>query len=316
MLCAVIAAFPTTAAGRHDDIVLPERLPFALVHAACLAALWTGVTREALAIGAALYVARMLGVTAGYHRYFSHRSFKTSRAFQFVLAWLAQTSGQKSVLWWAAIHRHHHRHSDTEDDVHSPRQRGILYAHVGWIFDARHRTPTLRTVPDFAKYPELRFLDRYPLLPACLLAVLTFAAAGAPGLVVGFFWSTVALYHGTFAINSLAHVSGTRRFDTRDDSRNNLPLALITLGEGWHNNHHACPRAARQGFRWCEPDPTWWFLAVLARCGLVWDLAAAPEALRRNEPLRTDGLRDRIGRLQGAPRDRSSAGAGVGLRST
>ncbi len=204
-----LAAVSTRSPAFHDDIIYPGTIPFVLVHLACLAAIWTGITWTVVAIGAFLYVVRMFAVTGGYHRYFSHRSFKTSRWFQFVLAWLAQSSTQKNVLWWAAIHRHHHRHSDTEDDVHSPRHRGFWYAHFGWIFDRRYDHTDSAAVPDIARYPELRFLQRFEQLPSILLAVTTFVVAGWPGLVVGFFWSTVLLYHGTFFINSLAHVHGT-----------------------------------------------------------------------------------------------------------
>jgi stearoyl-CoA desaturase (delta-9 desaturase) len=244
----------------HDDIIYPHTIPFVLVHLACLGALWTGVTVQALAVCAVLYVVRMFGVTAGYHRYFSHRSFKTSRAGQFVLAWLAQSSAQRGAMWWAAVHRHHHLHSDTEDDVHSPRHRGFLYSHVGWVFDRRHEDTDVEAVPDLARYPEMRWLDRFQLVPAIVLGVACFALGGWGMLVVGFFWSTVLLYHGTFFINSLAHVHGSQRYVTGDDSRNNWWLALITLGEGWHNNHHAYQRSTRQGFRWYEIDPTYFAL--------------------------------------------------------
>ena len=215
----------------HDDIIYPSTIPFILVHLACLGAIWTGVSMKALVVCLLLYVVRMFGVTAGYHRYFSHRSFKTSRAGQFVLAWLAQSSAQRGALWWAAVHRHHHLHSDTEEDAHSPRHRGFLYSHVGWVFDRRHAETETEAVPDLARYPEMRWLDRFQLVPAVLLGVACFLLGGWGMLVVGFFWSTVLLYHGTFFINSLAHVTGTQRYVTGDDSRNNWWLALITLGE-------------------------------------------------------------------------------------
>lgn len=267
----------------HDDIIYPAAIPFILVHLACFAAIWTGVTRGALITCVALYVARMFGTTAGYHRYFSHRSFKTSRAFQFVLAFLAQSSAQRGVLWWSAKHRHHHRHSDTELDVHSPRMRGFLYSHVGWIFTPQHAETDFDAVPDLTKYPELVWLDRHPYLPATVLAVACFLLGSWPGLVVGFFWSTVLLYHGTFFINSLAHVHGKQRYVTGDDSRNNWWLALITLGEGWHNNHHAYQRSTRQGFRWYEIDLTFYVLTVLSWLRIVWDLGTPPQDVVRNE---------------------------------
>jgi stearoyl-CoA desaturase (delta-9 desaturase) len=270
-------------ASHSDDIIYPSTVPFLLVHLACLGAIWTGVTPGALLAMVALYVVRMWGVTAGYHRYFSHRSFKTSRWFQFVLAFLAQSTTQKSVLWWGALHRHHHRHSDTPEDIHSPRQDGFWYAHMGWIFSRRNDQADLSAVPDLTRYPELRFLHRFEQLPAVVLAVACYALGGWTGLVVGFFWSTVLLYHGTFFINSLAHVHGRVRYVTGDDSRNNWWLAIITLGEGWHNNHHAYQRSVRQGFRWYEFDPTWYVLEALSWLGVVWELGAPPADVVRNE---------------------------------
>jgi stearoyl-CoA desaturase (Delta-9 desaturase) len=267
----------------HDDIVYPQVIPFLLVHAACFAALWTGVTWEAVLLGIVLYWLRMFGITAGYHRYFSHRSYATSRVFQFILACLAQSSAQKSVLWWAAKHRHHHLFSDTEHDVHSPRHTGFLFAHVGWIFARKHDTVDLVKVGDITKYPELMWLHKYELLPAAVLAVTSFLIAGWTGLVVGFFWSTVAVYHATFCINSLAHVHGSKRYVTGDDSRNNWLLAFFTMGEGWHNNHHAYQASVRQGFRWWEIDPTFYIIKALSWLGVVWDLKSPPEAVLRNE---------------------------------
>ncbi|MCC7274899.1 MAG: fatty acid desaturase [Alphaproteobacteria bacterium] len=273
----------TAGDGAHDDIVYPSAIPFVLVHLACLAAVWTGVTWQSLAIAAALYWLRMFAVCAGYHRYFSHRAYATGRVFRFVLAFLAQSSTQKSVLWWAAKHRHHHLHSDTAEDVHSPRRKGFVYAHVGWIFARKHDATDLARVADLARHRELLWLHRFEQVPGLALAVLCYLVAGWPGLVVGFFWSTVLLYHATFCINSLAHVHGSRRYVTGDDSRNNWLLALLTLGEGWHNTHHAYQSCVRQGFRWWEVDPTYYVLLGLARLRVVRDLKAPPAAVLRNE---------------------------------
>jgi stearoyl-CoA desaturase (delta-9 desaturase) len=270
-------------ADTHDDIVYPSAIPFVLLHVASFAAIWTGVTWQAVAIGVTLYWLRMFAIGAGYHRYFSHRSYATSRVFQFVLAFLAQTTAQKSILWWAAKHRHHHLFSDTEHDVHSPRHTGFLYSHVGWIFAKRHDETNLVKVADFARYPELMFLHRFELLPAVVLAGIAFLIGGWSGLVVGFVWSTVAVYHGTFCINSLAHVRGSKRYVTGDDSRNNWLLALFTMGEGWHNNHHAYQSSARQGFRWWEVDPTYYILKGLSYLGVVWDVKTPPQAVLNNE---------------------------------
>ncbi len=247
--------------GDGDDIIYPAALPFVLIHLACIAAIWSGITWQAIALCVALYWLRIFAIGAGYHRYFSHRSYSTGRVFQFVLGFLAQSSAQKSILWWAAKHRHHHLHSDTERDVHSPRHKGFLYSHVGWIFARQHDTVDPMKVADFARYPELMLLHKYELVPPVALGGLCLLLGGWSGLVVGFVWSTLLLYHATFCINSLAHVRGSRRYLTGDDSRNNWLLALLTWGEGWHNNHHAYQSSARQGFRWWEIDPTFYISA-------------------------------------------------------
>jgi stearoyl-CoA desaturase (delta-9 desaturase) len=267
----------------RDDIMYPSAIPFVLVHLGCIAAIWSGVTWTALALCATLYALRMFAVVAGYHRYFSHRAFATSRALQLVLAILAQSSAQKSVLWWAAKHRHHHVHSDTDEDVHSPRRKGFLYSHVGWIFDRKHDQADLAKVADLARWPELRWLHKFELLPPVVLGLLCLLIAGWSGLVVGFLWSTVLVYHATFCINSLAHVSGSRRYVTGDDSRNNWLLAILTLGEGWHNNHHAFQSSVRQGFRWWEVDAAYYVLKGMSWAGLIWDLKTPPAHVLRNE---------------------------------
>ena len=269
--------------GRHDDIIYPSAIPFTLVHVACIAAIWSGITWQSLVLCVAMYWLRIFAIGAGYHRYFSHRAYATGRVFQFVLAFLAQSSAQKSVLWWAAKHRHHHLHSDTEDDVHSPRHTGFWYSHLGWIFARRHAKTDLTKVADLARYRDLVLLHKCELVPAVAAGALCFWIAGWPGLVVGFFWSTVLLYHATFCINSLAHVRGSKRYVTGDDSRNNWLLAFFTMGEGWHNNHHAYQSSVRQGFRWWEIDGTFHILKLLSFVGLVWDLKTPPQAVRRNE---------------------------------
>lgn len=271
------------AVAAADDIVYPSAIPFILVHVACIGAIWSGISWEALAICIANYWLRIFAIGAGYHRFFSHRSYSTSRVFQFLLAIAAQTTAQKSVLWWAAMHRHHHLHSDTENDGHSPRHKGFLYSHIGWIFARRNDSVDLGNVADLARFPELRFLHKFEVVPALALAAVCFFVAGWSGLVVGFFWSTVLVYHATFCINSLAHVSGSTRYVTGDDSRNNWLLALFTMGEGWHNNHHAFQSSARQGFRWWEIDPTFYFLQALSWVGVVWDLKTPPDRVLSNE---------------------------------
>lgn len=252
-------------------------IPFVGMHAACLGVIWVGWSWGAVSVALALYLVRMFAITGFYHRYFSHRAFKTSRVTQFAFALLGASAVQRGPLWWAAHHRKHHRHSDTEEDVHSPRHHGFWWSHMGWITSPANFATDLEAVPDLAQYPELRFLDRFDILVPIVLAVTLFVVGGWQWLVWGFFVSTVVLFHCTCFINSLAHVLGRRRYQTGDDSRNSLLLALVTLGEGWHNNHHRFPGAARQGFFWWEVDLTYYALQILQRFRLVWDLRPVPQ---------------------------------------
>jgi stearoyl-CoA desaturase (delta-9 desaturase) len=241
---------------------------------------WSGF---AIALG--LYYVRMFFITAGYHRYFSHRSFKTSRVFQFVLAWAAESTAQKGVLWWAGHHRRHHKYSDHEGDIHSVKLDGFWWSHVGWIVgsDPEFDEPDLEHVKDLARYPELRWLQKYNMLPPVLLAGAMFLLGGWHLLLWGFLVSTVMAWHGSFSINSLAHLIGRRRYQTTDESRNSLMLALITLGEGWHNNHHHYMTSANQGWRWYEIDVSYYVLRVLGWMGLVWDIRVPPAHVVRGE---------------------------------
>jgi stearoyl-CoA desaturase (delta-9 desaturase) len=260
-----------------DRIAWSRSLPFLAVHAVALATPFVvPVEGRWIALALALYSVRMFAITAGYHRYFSHRAFKTSRLFQFVLGWLGASSAQKGPLWWAAHHRDHHRYSDGPDDIHSPLERGFWWSHVGWILATRYDETKLDRVRDLAKYPELRWLDRWHLVPPLVLAAVVFLAGGLPALLWGFFVSTVFLWHGTFVINSLAHVIGRRRYETGDGSRNSLALALITFGEGWHNNHHFYASTANQGFFWWEVDLSYYALRALAAVRIVRDLRTPP----------------------------------------
>ena len=264
-------------------------LPFILMHVACLSVIWVGWSWPAVATAFLMYVARAFGLTAFYHRYFSHRAFKTSRWFQFLGGVLGSAAVQRGPIWWAAHHREHHRLSDCEGDLHSPHQHGFWWSHMGWFMTRESFATNERRVRDWLKFPELRFLDRYdvvvPLLygvgmyglgEAWRWAAPTSGVTGWQMLVWGFLISTVFLYHVTYAINSVAHVRGSRRFATKDQSRNNLWLALLTLGEGWHNNHHYYPASARQGFFWWEIDVTYYMLVVLSWLGLVWELKPVP----------------------------------------
>jgi stearoyl-CoA desaturase (delta-9 desaturase) len=287
------AAETPAVAEEARRIDWPRVLPFVLLHAGCFGALWVGASSIAVGIAAALFVLRMFAVTAFYHRYFSHRAFRTSRAAQFVFALLAASAVQRGPLWWASHHRHHHAHSDRAADSHSARQHGLFWSHVGWFLARENFATRLNLVPDLARYPELRWLDRFDIAVPALLAVALaslgawleqaapeLGASGAQLVVWGFCISTVALHHATFSINSLAHLFGARRYATRDDSRNNLWLALLTFGEGWHNNHHHFPGAARQGFYWWEVDLSYYGLLLLAALGLIWDLRPVPVAVR------------------------------------
>ena len=245
---------------------------FIAMHLSCLFVFVVPFSLKILALAVFGYVLRMWAITAGYHRYFSHRSFKTGRAFQFVLAFLGTTAMQNGPIWWASWHRRHHRYSDTPDDAHSPRHGGFFHSHVGWFLDGSHDRADLSNVKDLVRYPELRFLDKHKWMPIVAYAVMCFAIGGASGLVWGFVVSTIAVLHMTALINSLAHVWGSRRFDTKDDSRNNALLAIFTLGEGWHNNHHEQMNVARQGIRWWEIDMTYYSLCFLSAIGVVRDI--------------------------------------------
>ncbi len=245
---------------------------FLLLHAGVLAVWWTPPTASLLIWLAATYSLRMFGVTAGYHRYFGHRSYKLGRMAQFAMAFLAQSSAQKGVLWWAAHHRLHHRESDREGDVHSPARRGFWWAHVGWVLSNDFDNYDARAVPEFLRFPEIRWLDRHHWVPTVAFGAAVALIGGWPAFLWGYVVSTVLLYHCTFAINSLAHLWGTRRFDTPDESRNNWCLALITLGEGWHNNHHFSPGSCRQGAHWWELDITYLVLKTLSWAGIARDL--------------------------------------------
>ena len=277
---------------KRSKPILRQELSFALVHLLPLAAIFTGATLFDWVVCAVLYFFRMFWITGGYHRYFSHKSYKTSRWFQFVIAFMAQTSAQKGALWWAAHHRHHHRHSDTPADPHSMKLYGFWYSHIGWIIGPDYKETDFKTIGDYAKYPELVWLNKYHFIPPLLLALgvtmtgawvnggspwLLFTHHGLSTLFIGFFLSTVILYHGTFSINSIMHKFGRQRYESGDESKNSLWLALLTLGEGWHNNHHYYQVSARNGFFWWEIDITYYGLKLFSWLGLIWDLRGVPK---------------------------------------
>jgi stearoyl-CoA desaturase (delta-9 desaturase) len=272
-------------------------IPFAAMHLACLGVIWVGWSWVAVLTAVILYAVRMFAITGFYHRYFSHRTFRTSRFMQFAFGVLGCSAVQRGPLWWAAHHREHHRHSDQEGDLHSPRLHGFLWAHLFWFLSPENAATNTKAVPDLHKFPELRWIDRYDGVVPILLAMLMFGLGWFLGefvpswgtdqwqmLVWGFFISTVVCYHATYTINSLCHVWGGRRFNTKDDSRNNFWLALLTFGEGWHNNHHHFPGAARQGFYWWELDLTYYVLWCMSKVGIVWDLNPVPERVYSSVP--------------------------------
>jgi len=254
--------------------------PFIAIHAGCLLVPWVGVSATAIGVALALYAIRMFAITAFYHRYFSHQAFRTGRAVQFAFALLGASAAQRGPLWWASHHRHHHVHADEPADSHSALHHGFAWSHLGWFMARENFAVRHALVKSWARFPELRFLDRWDALVPLLLVATLWLAGGAQLVVWGFCISTVAVYHATFSINSLAHRCGSRRYATRDASRNNWWLALLTFGEGWHNNHHHYPAAARQGFYWWELDVTWWGLRGLAALGLIRDLKSVPAAVR------------------------------------
>jgi len=258
---------------------LGKSIPFFLFHLALVAVFFTPFSWKWAALCITLYYVRMFAITAGYHRYFAHRSYKMARIPQFLMALLGSTALQKGVLWWASNHRHHHRFSDQPQDIHSPVQHGFWWSHVGWILSDAYTETRWEQIQDLSKYPELKWINRFHLLPGIALGFATFLIGGWSALVWGFVLSTVLLWHGTFTINSLSHVFGSRRYRTTDDSRNNFWLALITLGEGWHNNHHCYMSSANQGFYWWEVDGSYYTLKVLSWLGITKDLRKAPIAL-------------------------------------
>lgn len=289
-----------SAKNKWADIDGIRVIPFILLHLGCLAVFWVGFSWFALIFAVVLYTVRMFAITGFYHRYFSHRAFRTSRPVQFILAVLGATAVQRGPLWWAAHHRHHHVYSDNREDAHSPVQHGFLWSHFGWFLSNEHFATHTNRVKELSAFVELRILDRFDIIVPILLGVGIYLlgdwlAVAHPSLgtsgwqlfVWGFVISTVVLYHATFTVNSLAHVWGKRRYATTDQSRNNLWIALATLGEGWHNNHHHYPGSARQGFYWWEIDLTYYGLKVLAMLGLIWDLRKVPLAIRESKKIKS-----------------------------
>lgn len=264
----------------RDRIAWRAVVLFVGVHVAAVAgAIAYGFSWHGVALAAGLYVVRMFAITGGTHRYFAHRSYRTSRAMQLVLALVATTSSQQGVLWWASQHRAHHQHADETADPHA-RHRGFWWSHLGWFLVHTYDATEWGRMRDFAAYRELRWLDRFYIVPIAALIGVLALAGGLPAVVWGYCVSTVVLWHATSALTSIAHWLGSQRYATGDESRNSAALALITLGDGWHNNHHFYPGSARHGFYWWELDLTYLGLRALAAVGLIWDLRVVPEHVR------------------------------------
>jgi stearoyl-CoA desaturase (delta-9 desaturase) len=256
---------------------------YTFMHAICLAVFWTGVTWTDVGVCLGSFYLRIFGLGAGYHRYFAHRSFKTSRPMQFFLALLGTLAFQRGVLWWAETHRHHHRGADTPDDIHSPTHHGFLYSHSGWFIDKKHRHTDFSKVADLAKFPELVWLNRIYFIPNILYALLIYSVFGLRGLLWGVAVSTVLLWHGTHWIQSMSHkYGGYRRYPSADNSRNHWLLAFVTLGE-FHNNHHYYPSSCKQGQVWWEIDIVYYILKALSYLCLIWDLKTPPARSRRDK---------------------------------
>lgn len=293
-----VSVNPSLTEGNWSDIDWVRVIPFIVLHLACLAVFWVGFSWFAFYFAIALYVVRMFAVTGFYHRYFSHKAFRTSRVTQFMMALAGAAAVQRGPLWWASHHRHHHAYSDNHKDSHSPLQHGFIWSHLGWFLASRNFPTQTHRVKELASFIELRILDRFDIVVPTLLGIAIYLLGewmsishpefGTNGLqlfIWGFVISTVFLYHGTFTVNSLAHVWGKRRYATKDQSRNNFFIALLTLGEGWHNNHHHYPAAASQGFYWWEIDFTYYGLKLLSALGIIWDLKEVPIKIRESKKI-------------------------------
>ncbi len=225
-----------------------------------------------------------MGVTVGFHRLLTHRSFKTPKPVEYLLSWFGSLSWQGGPIRWTATHRLHHQHSDDENDPHSPRH-GFFWSHALWCFTF---DPKFDPYDKFSQYARdlardrgHRFIERTTPLSQCVLAVLLYAWGGWPCVVWGILVRLVYVYHATWFVNSASHIWGYRSFETTDDSRNLWWVALMSFGEGWHNNHHAYPRSARHGFKRWEIDITWLAIRMLKFVGLAHDLRLAGQGASR-----------------------------------
>lgn len=279
-----------------DKVDWLRALPFILVNLSCFLVFWVGVSWVACLTALGLYYFRIFAIGAFYHRYFSHKTYQTSRFAQFMFAVFAASAAQRGPLWWSSHHRQHHMCSDEPNDAHSPVQHGFWWSHMGWFLSKKYYYYNPDRVKDLARFPELRFLDRYDSLIPALLFTTLFVVGFllqhyAPSLhtsalqmvIWGFSISTIALFHTTVTINSLSHVIGFKRFETKDNSRNHFLLGFFTMGEGWHNNHHHYPATARQGFWWWEIDMTYYILKFLEVLGIVWNVKGVPKSVLQKD---------------------------------
>lgn len=274
-------------------------VPFFLFHVLCFGIIWVGWSPFAVIFGVLFYLVRMFGITAFYHRYFAHHAFEANRFFSFLFAFLGCSAMQKGPLWWAAIHRHHHIYADTEQDIHSPLMQGFFWSHIGWILAYSNKRTRVEYIKDWLRYPELVFLDTYALAVPVIMGVIVFLTGHlcylyAPELktnglqlfIWGFIVSTVFCSHATFSINSIDHMFGSKRYDLPNTSRNNLLMAVLTLGEGWHNNHHHYPVTARAGFYWWEIDITYYLLNIMSWLRILRNLKPLPDSIRDKNHLK------------------------------
>ncbi len=282
-----------------DAIDLTRIVPFIAIHLTCLMVFVVGISWVAVFICLLSYFIRMFAITAFYHRYFSHKSFKTSRFLQAFFAVIGATATQRGPIWWAAHHRHHHLHADSDCDTHSPKD-GFWHSHLKWFLMKKNFTTKSEYVKDLEKFPELKFIDRFDILFPIIYATGLFflggylansfpqlnASAGQV-LIWGYFISTVMLSHVTYCINSLAHIFGFRTYETSDNSKNNFILAIFTLGEGWHNNHHCNPGSVKQGFKWWQVDFSYYILVLMKKMGLVWDFKYPNQSLLNKKQIRS-----------------------------
>jgi stearoyl-CoA desaturase (delta-9 desaturase) len=246
---------------------------YILLHLGCFGILYTGVSAEAMAVLCVAFLIRALGVSIVYHRYFAHRSFRTSRLMQFCLGLYGSLTVLGGLLWWAQTHREHHRHADTPDDIHSPAFHGFIYSHCGWFLDDRHRSLDLSKVRDLARFPELIWLERLDVLSKLSYIACCYWLFGIVGVVWGFFVPAVIVLQMVHWIQSVSHsIGGYRRYASLDDSRNHWLFGIISFGEGFHHNHHCFPNSARLGLHWWEFDASYFVLLALEWSGLIWDL--------------------------------------------